>query len=176
MGYTMKWLLAFLCLLSQLALGFVSASFNAPAYIVAPGGTIQLTITLQSDEPLLGVGYRFAGEHLSILSRDITGSPFTDVITSEVRGAFGPDLGALVDNLSIPAPAGSNFVASYFLAVDPTAPIGAYKITLGPNSVAVNSAFESVPIFAGADVLLVPEPSCAVLLLIGTALLLRKQP
>lgn len=160
-----------LLVLASSALAFVTAKFDAPAYVVAPGGTIQLTLTFQSTERLLGTTYRFEGNYLSIFARDVTGSPFSDLTVTEVRGAFGPDLGGTVDPITASTPPGEVFVASYILNVSPDAPAGSFKISLGANSVAVNEGFAGVPVFSSADVLIVPEPPLILGLFAGLCLL-----
>lgn len=150
----------------------VSAAITARLEVssdVLPGEAFTLSAYVTSDEPLLGATYRFADEHgrgFVIESRTL--ATFLDPITADVRGTVipatgGPDLGALVENINEPVASGEHLLASY-LVLAPNLPPGDYKITLGTQSIVVTGQFASVPIFASADVKIVPEPSSALLL------------
>ena len=154
------------------------------------GQSFSLTVTLTSTlEQTTGLTYFLqeltgsAGNaHFQIIGRNITGSPFSDlttsdgVVTTPASARLDPgndhDLGAGLANLNAPLGIGSFFVANLTLLVLPTTPNGNYTIELTPNTVASGPS----PIFPEFQVQRfsytvvtpsVPEPATASLAILG---------
>ena len=123
--------------------------------------------------------------HFQIIGRDVTGSPFSDLTSSDVAvldpgsavldPSNGSDLGGGLVNLNAPLGPGNYFVASISLLVLPTTLPGNYLIELTPNSVAAGpnggpNPFPEIQVqrfsYTVAAVN-VPEPATAGLLILG---------
>ena len=120
--------------------------------------------------------------HFQIIGRDITGSPYSDV-TSTNSAVLAPasavldpdnnsDLGAGLADINAPLGIGSFFVAKITLLVLPTTPNGNYMIELTPNSVASGPSpnFPEIQVQRFSYTVVtpsVPEPATASLLILG---------
>lgn len=164
---------------------------------VTQGGTFQFTINLTVSGLLSGPATDPGVQNVngltyflrqstaspfvsSITGRDITGSPFTDLISTQNQVFASPgnlvdsdgnerDLGALSDN-----PMGNDtyFVARITLTIAGNAPLGNYTIvsvTTGGRAAVINdSNGDTAPIMPGSITFtVVPEPSTYALLAVG---------
>jgi hypothetical protein len=83
----------------------------------APDGTAQLAVHVVTSERLTGLDWSFAPGTAQLLSRDLAGSAFPDVVTSDLSG----DLGASVQDVSQPVGPGDFVVATFKFRVAGTA-------------------------------------------------------
>lgn len=105
------------------------APFGSPTPSLAPGQQITVQATVGSSfERVAGLDYFLSGP-VKILSRDITGSVFSDLLTNDPT-PVGIDLGAVVTDPSVPAGPGFFSLGTLTLQVaDGTAP-GQYTIAI----------------------------------------------
>jgi hypothetical protein len=154
---------------------------------VEQGSPFTVKVTLTSTAELTtGLSYfleeNSAGNpHLKIIARDITGSLYSELTSSNgaVLGATASllnprndfDLGAGIEDLNSPLGAGSYFVANITLLVLPTTPVGTYTLAFSTNSVAAGAGpnFAEIPVstLQYSVVAQVPEPASALLLAAG---------
>jgi uncharacterized protein (TIGR03382 family) len=150
---------------------------------ISPGDSFVVTFRLSATtEQLLGTTYSIvapgagAGK-FRISSRDVVGTLFSDLTASNVSNTTltdSPtvDLGGLVANLALPAQPGNLFLADYTITADPTLAPGIYFLQPGTNSVALDSAFNSLPVSTSSyQVTVVPEPGTAALAFGGAGVL-----
>jgi hypothetical protein len=154
---------------------------------VAPGQTFSFTLTLTSSGATsVGLSYFLqvldgGGNGLfRITARDLTGSTFSDPITSNAialqsgDALLDPrnnsDLGAILADPNAPNGAGSFLVANYTLqALGGIAP-GVYTISTA-NAIVTDASFgDNAVANATFNVTVVPEPSAIALLIGGAAL------
>ena len=148
--------------------------------------TVTLTSTLEQTTGLTYFLQELTGSsgnaHFQIIGRNITGSPFSDLTTSDgvalapTSAMLDPsndhDLGAGLANLNAPLGIGSFFVANITLLVLPTTPNGNYMIQLTPNSVAAGPGptFNEIPVVQFPYTVVtpsIPEPATASLMILG---------
>jgi hypothetical protein len=175
---------------------FTFAPANGQSLNVTAGGTFQFTINL-TVSGLSGTDPTAAGAQniqgltyflqqsggsafpFSITGRDITGSMFTDLISTQGQVFASPgnnvdlngnerDLGALADN---PMGNGTYFVATITLSIAANAAPGQYTFqsvnTGGRTAVFNDSNGDTSPIQQGMITVTVPEPSTYALLALG---------
>lgn len=154
------------------------------------GQPFSISVTLTSTlEQTTGLTYflrdpsaSIGNAHFQIVGRDITGSPYSDV-TSTNSAVLAPasavldpdnnsDLGAGLADINTPLGPGTYFVANITLLVLPTTPNGNYTIELTPNSVAAGPGpnFTEIPVTRFSYTVVtpsVPEPATASLLILG---------
>jgi MYXO-CTERM domain-containing protein len=157
-------------------------SIGAPnAISISPGQSFSITMTLTATtEQLIGAGYSLvapgagAGK-FTLVSRDVVGTPFSDLIVANVSNTTVSDvatvnLGGLVE--STPVQPGSYFLANYVISSSATLSPGIYTLQADPNAVAPDPSFNSVPLSTSTyQVTVVPEPGTAALALGGLGLL-----
>lgn len=148
--------------------------------IVTLSSTLEQTtgLTYFLQDPSASIG----NAHFQIIGRNVAGSPFSDLTTSDgvVTGAASAmldpsnnhDLGAGLADINSPLGIGSFFVANITLLVLPTTPNGNYTIELTPNSVAAGPGpnFPEIQIQRFSYTVVtpsVPEPAAASLLILG---------
>jgi hypothetical protein len=155
----------------------LSDGVGDPASVsIWPGQSFTFSLAVTSTDSLIGVNYNLsaapaASGQLRITGRDITGSPFSDLITSNTI-ALSPaaalldpvnddNLGALVADVFTPVAPGTSFIANYTLKNVSGLPEGDYLIST-LNGVATDDGFNDVPV-AGATYTLhmLPEPGTA---------------
>jgi len=83
----------------------------------AADGTCNVGVFVNSTERLSGLDWSFAPGTAQLLSRDLAGSAFPDVVTSDLSG----DLGASVQDVSQPVGPGDFVVATFKFRVAGTA-------------------------------------------------------
>ncbi len=142
------------------------------------GGDQTTGLTYFLTDPTASIG----NEHFRLIGRDITGSPFSDLITTNgvalgaASATLDPDnnhdLGGSLADINVPLGAGTFHIANLMLLVLPTTPNGIYTIELTPNTVAAGAG----PGFPDTQVQRfsytvstpsVPEPATAGLLMLG---------
>ena len=154
------------------------------------GQPFSINVTLTSTlEQTTGLTYflrdpsaSIGNAHFQIIGRDITGSPYSDVtstnsaVLAAASAVLDPDnnsdLGAGLADISAPLGIGSFFVAKITLLVLPTTPNGNYMIELTPNSVAAGPGpnFSEIQVQRFSYTVVtpsVPEPATASLLILG---------
>ena len=109
--------------------------------------------------------------NFAITLRDVTGSPFTDLQSNltypqNLNPSNPQDLGALLATGQSPLGAGTYFVATITISIDPSAATGEYVISNtfsgGKTSVITDSSGHTAPIPESdyiIDVVAVPEPA-----------------
>lgn len=151
---------------AQSAVMLYLAPIGSPAPSLAPGQSLTVQATVGSSaEKIAGLDYFLTGP-VKIVSRDITGSVFTDLLTTDPTPP-GIDLGAVVTDPSIPAGPGFFSLGTLTLQIpDGTAP-GQYVVAIngGVDYGWVNDSFIDHPFDAGGSFPLTvtavstPEPS-----------------
>ena len=179
--------LLLVCTATPSARAQYSLSMTGNAASVAPGQTFSFTLTLTSSGATsVGLSYFLqvldgGGNGLfRITARDLTGSTFSDPITSNAialqsgDALLDPrnnsDLGAILADPNAPNGAGSFLVANYTLqALGGIAP-GVYTISTA-NAIVTDASFgDNAVANATFNVTVVPEPSAIALLIGGAAL------
>jgi len=150
---------------------------------ISPGSSFAVTMLLSATvEQLIGTTYSLvapgaAAGKFTLVARDVVGTLFSDLTASNVSNttltnAATVDLGGLVANLATPTLPGTLFLADYMIASDPTLAPGVYLLQAGSNSVALDSAFNSLPVSTSSyEVTVVPEPGAAALAFVGLGVL-----
>lgn len=154
------------------------------------GQPFTISVTLTSTlEQTTGLTYflrdpsaSIGNAHFQIIGRDTTGSPFSDLtstnatVTTPASAMLDPDnnhdLGAGLADINSPLGIGSFFVANITFLVLPTTPNGNYMIELTPNSVAAGPGpnFPEIQVQRFSYTVVtpsIPEPATASLLILG---------
>jgi hypothetical protein len=144
-----------------------------------PSGQFTLTAYLESEEDLLGIGYRVAvigagSGQFTLVDRDLGSTEFSFVDPADYRGPLDPvsqtDLGGLTFDFTT-RPSGRYFLADYTFEVAPNTIPGDYTIAIVQSS-GVNGAFEDTVITGSQQlVTIVPEPSAISLLLLSAGVM-----
>lgn len=131
--------------------------FTSPVSIVAIGGECDVSVLIVSSDPLTGLDYRLEGVNVVIVSRDITGSEFPDLIDPSLDG----DLGASVADVRQALDPGEHLVATYHLRVSDIAQVATIKPVLFAGTVGYATqapGFAEFPYATAGSTILTPEP------------------
>lgn len=150
---------------------------------ISPGDNFVVSMRLSATvEQLIGTTYSLvapgagAGK-FTLVTRSVVGTLFSDLTASNVSNTVltstaTVDLGGLVVNLAVPAQPGTLFLADYTISSSPTLAPGVYLLQAGTNSVALDSAFTSLPLSTSTyEVTVIPEPGVASLALAGLGMI-----
>jgi hypothetical protein len=148
---------------------------------ITPGSAFSASVFLSSEtnETFAGLSYFLTGSGpennvFSITNRDITGSNFTDLTSTNANviagGALNPsndnDLGGLLSDVLSPVGPGSFFVATFSFSSNPLTSPGVYTIGFLSNAVYVDADLNDIPFssLGSYNVEVIPEPTTVVLL------------
>lgn len=150
--------------------------------VVAPGGTFQVTLTLNATASSIGIDYFLqilngGSSQFQITGRDLSGSTFNQPITADSialqpgRALLDPrnddDLGAGLADPNSPNGAGSFLVANLTLQALAGAAPGSYTLSTFGATVG-DAGFNDNPVTdATINVTVVPEPAITAFLLVG---------
>jgi uncharacterized protein (TIGR03382 family) len=150
---------------------------------ISPGDSFLVTLRLNASvEQLIGTTYSLvatgagAGK-FRLVARDVVGTVFSDLTTPNISNTTltevaSVDLGGTVQNFPTPAQPGNLFLADYTIVSDSTLAPGVYVLQAGTNSIALDNAFNSLPLSSSTyQVTVVPEPGTAVLAFGGLGVL-----
>lgn len=158
----------------------LTTSFEIEPGPYVPGSEFKLLLYISTDVETLGAGYSLRTDneaHLSIGARSL--GIYTDPTLVDVDGVLvnensTEDLGATREPISNPAQPGQHLlVATFTIDIANNAIPDSYRIRLF-NGIVVDKDFNSIPMEASADVIIVPEPPAFMLLSCLTLLRLRK--
>ena len=113
-------ILTLLAVPAQAAVNLYLAPIGLANPTVSPGGTLTIQVTIGSTtEQLAGVDWLLSGP-VTVLSRDLTGSSFSDPLATDPTVA-GIDLGASINDVTAPLSPGFYSLGTYLLRVNANA-------------------------------------------------------